>query len=311
MLKDQIEDFLGRYLSLHTQGAYRQDLENLFYFCKNELYFPLENINQITEKLLILWVQWMKNSAPATTARRLASVSAFFQHAIKKKWASQNPALFMKRPKISRQGKTSCLTAQEVQFILECAKTNFESVDPMKNLQNYLKKKKEYIIAYALFSVGMRVEELCSLRMGDVEFIDAQAGRLHMVTKGGLMHSPWLHPQTLHWLRVYKEEQRQGAADHEPFFVGRSALLPLHRATVYRMITSLATQAGIEKPVSPHSCRVTLATLLHQQGVPLGDIQDLLSHKQLATTSLYIRASTDAEHAAAPQLKLKRENRSI
>jgi integrase/recombinase XerD len=65
---------------------------------------------------------------------------------------------------------------------------------------------------------------------------------------------------------------------------------PLHRASVYKMVVYWAAQAGIQKRITPHSCRATLATLLHEKGVPIVDIQMLLGHKNIETTVRYVKA---------------------
>ena len=70
------------------------------------------------------------------------------------------------------------------------------------------------------------------------------------------------------------------------------------------MVIESAKKAGIEKKVSTHSCRATLATLLHNQGTPIGQIQTLLNHKDITTTSIYIKKANEIEESAAMKLNL-------
>ena len=80
----------------------------------------------------------------------------------------------------------------------------------------------------------------------------------------------------------------------------------LTQTAVYEMITSIAKDVGIEKRVSPHSCRATLATLLHNGGVPIGHIQELLNHKQITTTAIYIKKADELSEAAATKIDILR-----
>ena len=68
------------------------------------------------------------------------------------------------------------------------------------------------------------------------------------------------------------------------------------------MLTKAAINAGLDRPLSPHVLRATLATQLHTQGVLLHQIQDLLGHSSVTTTSLYVKKLRDAR--ASPRLRL-------
>jgi integrase/recombinase XerD len=164
----------------------------------------------------------------------------------------------------------------------------------------------------------MRVEELCSLKIKDLEPLQDDNWRLHMIAKGLETHAPIIHRKTAHLLKDYIQQFRSFAQKDDFLFVSSAlkemdpavkprddrASTPLHRTSVFHMIKICAKEAGIEKNISPHSCRATLATLLHQNGVPIAQIQSLLNHKQMTTTSIYIKKSDELAQAAATKIDL-------
>lgn len=295
--------FLQTFSSVNTQKSYARDLNSFFEFCAAELNLRLEHPEQITEKLILVWFQSCREGSNATRARRLSSLSSFLEYLKKKKVITKNEVHLLNRPKVPKAGKTNVLTQDEMVKMLTAARKNFEFFEFKNSAQHriwYLR----YVVLYTLLSVGMRVEELCQLRLQDLQWTGA-CWKLHMRVKGNELHAPIIHEKTAKLLCEYKEKMRIGAQPHECFFVrtqNTDKMVPLHRATVFTMVKLCAKEAQIDKNISPHSCRATLATLLHQNAVPISQIQTLLNHKQMSTTSVYIRKLEEAEQAAALKL---------
>ncbi len=65
------------------------------------------------------------------------------------------------------------------------------------------------------------------------------------------------------------------------------------------MISDIAQKCGIQKSVSSHTCRATVASLLHKNAVPVGEIKDLLGHKSILTTMMYVRKTDEEKESAA------------
>lgn len=139
-----------------------------------------------------------------------------------------------------------------------------------------------------LFGTGIRVSELCSLRVGDVEFAN---GRILVFGKGAKERVvPVTHPEILGALRCYYEEVRGSGTATEPFFLNarRRALTP---QVVRCRLRKMAEAAGLRKKVTPHMFRHTFATLMLEEGVDIRFIQQLLGHSSLMTTQIYTHVS--------------------
>jgi hypothetical protein len=105
----------------------------------------------------------------------------------------------------------------------------------------------------------------------------------------------------------YIQELRPNAKEDDYLFIRVQNVknnTKLTQPAIYKMVIESAKKAGIEKKVSTHSCRATLATLLHNQGTPIGQIQTLLNHKDITTTSIYIKKANEIEESAAMKLNL-------
>ena len=276
----------------------------------------VELVSQINERMLLGWQRYLsqkhlrhKNaedrSVQTTLARKLSSVSSLLEFALKRKLIDTNPAKLLKRPKIKRESRTNAFTWDELKAMLaHCeAKRDFTAQENNREHRSWTLR---YAVLATLFSVGMRAQELCDLRIGDLE-VTKEFAKLHLKAKGNESHSPIIHDNTRRILESYMAQQRQGAHAHEPLFVRAQRVhdeKPLTQAALFDMILTVSKAMGLQKKVSPHSCRATLATLLHNQGVPIGQIQDLLNHKQITTTAIYLKKAQELEESAALKIDI-------
>lgn len=314
-LPDVLSHFLLTLKSAHTRRNYLRDIQEFIAFTR-ELGLTIQYIYEITEKTVLLWNQSLLKQhsqysgsrtrvIQSSIARKLCALSSLLNFAKKRKLIDSNCVELIPRPKIKRESKTNAMTADELKKILAVAETdakNFYGVNTLK----YRSARLKYAVLFTLFSVGMRVDELCELRIGDLEETQ-QFFRLHMTAKGGEAHSPIIHENTAKVLKEYIAEIRLNTVPENLLFVRAHKTkieTKLTQVAVYGMITELAKRAEIDKKVSPHSCRATLATLLHHNGVPIGQIQDLLNHKQITTTAIYIKKANEVAEAAATKIDI-------
>lgn len=315
-LPDVVAHFLLSLRSDHTRRNYARDLQEFIEFLRLQLGINIQSIKEITEKMVMLWNQQLNNQhsqyvgsrarvIQSSVARKLCSLSSLLNFAKKRRLIDVNCMDLLSRPKIKRESKTNALTADELKSILSLAELDAMASKDV-SLIKYRSAKLRYAVLFTLLSVGMRVDELCELRIGDFEQTP-QFSRLHMTAKGGETHSPIIHENTVAVLQAYISEFRAHASQHDLLFVRAHRTKvenKLSQVAIYDMITALAARANIEKKVSPHSCRATLATLLHHSGVPIGQIQDLLNHKQITTTAIYIKKANEVDEAAATKIDI-------
>ena len=312
----QIEDVVFHFLmSLrceNTRTNYARDLREFFKFIKS-MHITITEISQVNEKMILLWREELgnrhfihegnrKHTVNSSIARTMCALSSCLEFALKRGLIQKNPARLVELPRVKQEGKTNALSENEVKEVLALAKNKME--EKAQTDRSYRSNAMNYAIISTLLSVGMRVDELCELRIGDIE-IQPEYTRLHMRVKGGECHSPIIHPHTVQVLQEYIEKFRMKASRDDFLFTraqNTSKRNKLGRSSVARLLQKLIKEAKIEKRISPHSCRATLATLLHKKGVPIGEIQDLLNHKKITTTSLYIKKADEKQKSAAIKL---------
>lgn len=305
--KDIILHFVFSFTSINTRRSYLNDLKEFNLFLERKGIFCIKNID---EKVLISWnneLNSRENLNQKSIRRKLIVISSVFMFCIKRKLVSKNPMEFIQKPKLTFESKTNALTFAEVKILLQYLENNYLEYT-QQNI--FSRSSKAAILAYSvistLLSVGMRVEELCQLKLKDIES-NPDFTRLHLKVKGNEQHSPIIHPKTASIIENYRKICRNNANENDYLFVRSQNVkiqTKLTQPAIYKMLNIAIQSAGIEKKISPHSCRATLATLLHNQGTPIGEIQHLLNHKEISTTAIYIKKANEIEESAALKLNL-------
>ena len=142
------------------------------------------------------------------------------------------------------------------------------------------------------FSSGMRISELVSLDVDQVSFLkDKNRERtyeLSIVGKGKHIRTIFISPRAARWLRAYLDARPDV---YKPLFINRRSSDPDSKRLSVRyiqfMISCVAMLAGISKKVTPHILGHIYATDLLARGADLRSVQELLGHKNVATTQIY------------------------
>jgi integrase/recombinase XerD len=150
-----------------------------------------------------------------------------------------------------------------------------------------------------LYGTGIRASECAGLREIDVDLAQAQ---IQVTGKGGHQRVVPLNPRVVAALQVYRQA-RGGTPPERPFFQSRSRR-SLSRNAIYERVRRYARLARIPRPVSPHKLRHTFATHLVKAGVGLVTIRDLLGHRQISSTQVYL-------HVTAQDLRVAAERHPI
>ncbi|MEY4064128.1 MAG: hypothetical protein RIR26_336 [Pseudomonadota bacterium] len=328
---DALLHFLLFQTSVHTRSAYARDIIEFLRFSE-EKQFQVKTLSDVSEKIVLHWKDHLlekharfdnskRRVASASVARKLCALSSLMDFALKRKLIAENPLAHIMRPRVRRQSHATVLNEQELQEMLAASRAWLSHVEiasfpnERKRKTALLKAEMEWCILVLLFSVGLRVSELCQLKLSDISREDDLL-RLHLLAKGGRNHSPLIHPETAQTLIRYIERVHSGSSGEAPLFPAGRPSAFIHRSTVFRMVRDAAKRAGITRSFSPHGCRATLATQLHLNNVPVVEIQSLLNHAQVTTTQLYLHRVDESKEAAALRLpwahinKLKPSNRS-
>jgi len=161
-----------------------------------------------------------------------------------------------------------------------------------KSSRSYLSVVRDIAVLEMLFSTGMRVSELCNLKMKDV---DMDSGNIFVIGKGKRERIiPLCESCALNSLREYKKIVSSIGSADEHFFCNRDNR-PLSDQSVRLIIKKYKKISCINEDVTPHMFRHTIATLLLENGVDIRNIQALLGHSSLAVTEIYTHVSVSAQ----------------
>lgn len=145
-----------------------------------------------------------------------------------------------------------------------------------------------------LYGTGIRASECASLRVGQVDLVRLT---ITVLGKGGHERSIPLNPQLAEVLRGYAQA-RGTALPSAPFFRSRLGR-PLSRGAVFERVRTWGRRSRLGIPLSPHRMRHTFATHLVRAGVGLVTIRDLLGHRQITSTQIYLHVTAEDLRGAA------------
>ena len=145
-----------------------------------------------------------------------------------------------------------------------------------------------------LYGTGIRASECALLKEGDVDLGNSSVA---VIGKGGHQRVVPLNARVVQALSIYRRH-RGPATPKAPFFLSRRRQA-MARGAIYERVRTWGHRAKISKRVSPHRLRHTFATHLVRAGVGLVTIRDLLGHKQITSTQVYLHVTADDLRSAA------------
>lgn len=211
-------------------------------------------------------------------ARKLSAIKGFYKYLIIKKITDHNPAINIDTPKAPAE-LPKFLTLEESIHLLETIENDNESKSVTR----------DYCIVTLFLNCGMRLSELCGIKLSD---IDPQLRSLRVLGKGSKERIIYLNDACrdalTSWLsiRAAHDTKKTGAL----FLSSRGDMIS--PKTVQWMIYKYLKMAGYEnRHFSVHKLRHTAATLMYQNGVDVRVLKDVLGHEQLNTTQIYTHVS--------------------
>lgn len=274
-------DYLERYkryilleqgLSENTRMAYERDVARFLAWLKEEkldpLYVVLETFHRYTEALFEVGV------APRSIARMLSGVRSFYRFLQLDGYIEQDPTELLESPRLPKH-LPAVLTLEEVDRILAAIDLSLPE------------GQRDHCIIEILYSCGLRVSEVCSLKLSDL-FLDE--GFIRVIGKGDKQRIVPISPRAVAELGYWFDARRDICVkpeDEDYVFVSARRGRHLSRITVFHNIKQYVAAAEIGKEVSPHTFRHTFATHLLEGGASLRAIQEMLGHENIGTTEIY------------------------
>lgn len=262
---------LEKSLSTNTVEAYLTDLEKLILFLeetgKDIETVRLEDLEAFSAGLHDIGIH------PRSQARILSGIRTFFRFLLLDGYREDDPSELLESPQIGRH-LPEVLTIEEIDRMLEC-------ID-----KSTREGQRNTAIIETLYGCGLRVSELCNLKLSDLylkeEFIKVNG-------KGNKQRLVPISPRAIHELKLYFNWRNEGLIkkDFEDYvFISRFGK-NISRIMVFHIIKELAEAAGIKKIISPHTLRHSFATHLLEGGANLRAIQAMLGHESIGTTEIY------------------------
>ena len=283
-LIDQFIDFywLTTGASKNTLSAYRSDLK-IFSQWLNET-----SLIEVNKKLIqdyFLYRQSTKISS-STQSRVLTCLHSFYQFLLDNNLINTDPTEQLSYPKLEKKLPVF-LNIQEVEKLLEAP--NISS----------LFGQRDRAMLELLYSCGLRVSELINLSYHNIN-IKEEFIRIH--GKGNKERILPMGEIAIDYLTAYELNSRPILLKNDQsdsYFLSNRGKA-MSRQNFFYIIKAYATQAGIDKPLSPHSLRHAFATHLVQKGADLRSVQLMLGHSDISSTQLYT-------HIQNAQLKAQHE----
>ena len=280
-MEKQLDNFLEfikneKKASENTLQSYKRDIlqfEN--YVSENNINFLKIKPEQLTD-----YLEYMKSigKKSSTISRGLASIRAFYQYLLRNNKIKKDPTIGIQSPKIDKRVPV-VLSAQEVELLLEQPK----GID--------LKGMRDKAMLEFAYATGMRVTEIISLDISDVDFEKGfvtcnSNGRRRDIPLGNISKAA---------LKEYVEKARPILIKDDStqaLFVNTNG----HRLTrqgFWKIIKYYKEQAHISKDITPHVLRHSFATHLLQNGADLKSIQLMLGHSDISSTQVYMQFQND------------------
>lgn len=275
---DIVEYFLSymrveRGLSMNTCLAYRRDVRQFETFLKGRS----KDFLTCDGNDLFLYLYQMKEAgkSPRSIARCTATMRSFFAFLISEELRKEDPTAYINAPKIT-QALPHVLTEQAMNQLLQEKSQDDQDDLAIRNMA----------MIELLYSSGLRVSELISLRLEDISL---EFGYVHCLGKGNKERIVPLGEAAIvaldKYLRVAREKIRKKQITEILFLNAKGR--PLTRQGFWLILKEWALRHGVDQPISPHVLRHTFATHLLDHGADLRSVQEMLGHADISTTQIY------------------------
>lgn len=263
---------LERGLSENTREAYLHDVARFFDFLEEENCrvedVTLETLHRFT------WILYDLGISARSVVRMLSGLRSFYRFLLVDGYIETDPTLLLESPKLGKH-LPEVLSTDEIDAIIATIDLSLPW------------GQRDRCVIEMLYSCGLRVSELCHLRLSDL-YLDE--GFLRVTGKGNKQRLVPISARAIRELQFWfvdRNEIEAKPGEEDFVFISHRRKKRLSRITVFHNIKVYAEQAGITKTISPHTFRHSFATHLLEGGANLRAIQAMLGHESITTTEIY------------------------
>ena len=265
---------LEKHLSDNTVDSYMRDLAAFAHFILRMYDLPPVKVEpeMISKYMVRLYDIGREKSSQA---RALSSIKSFYNYLLLEGKLESSPAELLAAPKASRP-LPDTLSTEEIDLIIG-------SID-----DSTVKGLRDRAILEVLYSCGLRVSELCNLRLGDLFFGE---GYIRVIGKGDKQRLVPISGVARERISLYKDKRPKIHSGEDTLFLNNRGKR-LTRVMIFTILKQACQRAGITKKISPHTLRHSFATHLLEGGASIRQVQELLGHESILTTEIYTHLDT-------------------
>lgn len=265
---------IERGLSKNTIDNYTFDIQRLFTFLtENSITVSPIDIKEETVQQFIYHVSKQVNSR--SQSRIISGLKSFFSYLIFEDYRKDSPMELIEAPRVGRK-LPDTLSVNDIDNLIA-------AIDLSKD-----EGERNRAILETLYSCGLRVSELITLKISDLFFDE---GFVKITGKGNKQRFVPIAKSTEKYILFYRNNVRSHLNIQKGFedtlFLNRRGR-QLTRAMIFTIIRDLATKINLNKTISPHTLRHSFATHLLENGADLRSIQMMLGHESITTTEIYV-----------------------
>ena len=270
IIDEFIDSLKARQASANTIASYERDIMQFsnYFEAMGKKIFDLKK-DDMQEYIDYLMSAGKSNS---TISRCTASIKSLYRYLLNKNLVEENIADNIESPKVDRK-EPMILTSKEIEMLLE-----------QPDLSE-LKGQRDKAMLEILYATGIRVTELISLRMEDVNLTN---GYIKVKKKNSERHIP-LGNLSLRCLKEYINKVRPlliRTEEEKTLFINTNGQ-KMTRQGYWKILKQYKEQAKIDKDITPHTIRHSFAVHMLQNGAEVKTVQELLGHTDVASTMMY------------------------
>lgn len=257
--------------SENTEVSYARDLKKMNQYLTAQ---GIHDVSEVTATSLNSYVLFLEKEGrkPATISRSIASMKAFYHYMEKEHKVSEDPSERLRAPRIEKK-MPAVLTQEEVTRLLEQP----GGTSP--------KELRDTAMLELLYATGIRVSELISLKVSDVnlamEYLTcSDSHKERIIPFGSIAKKALSRYLELGRPKLVGDEQ-------EEWLFTNCAGQQMSRQGFWKLIKSYGKKAGIEAEITPHMLRHSFAAHMVGNGADLKSVQEMLGHSDISTTQVY------------------------
>jgi integrase/recombinase XerC len=261
----------------YTYENYMIDIEDFINYCNdNKLNKYDFNYDKVKEYLMHLH---NKNYSKSTISRKLSALRSFYKHLYRNNLIKSNPFSFVSLPKKEKR-LPKYVNYDDLNTLFNISKTT----TPLG--------QRDRLILEMLYATGIRVSELCNIKISDIDFKDKT---IRIIGKGRKERIVCYGEYCDEYLKLFINQGRKILLNNKSndYLTIGSKGNKIGVRSVQTIIEKLIKRACIKKNITPHTLRHTFATHMLNEGCDILTVQELLGHASLDTTQVYTHVSNE------------------